>query len=394
MSLRLLLVVVLLVACKEKNSEYCNGHPEDVANCPLLDGGRCTTDNQCGNGVCDTASSTCVQCTPEKAAACTGATPVCVDNACNRCTAHAQCAGSNVCLPDGSCAVETDVAYVDAAGTDNTMCAKAMPCTRLTSALTTTRRYIKLRGTIDDQVSINNQDVTLLAEPGAKLTSTTNGLLLEVRGSSHVSIYDLEISGASGSVGYGISMPTGNTAVLVLRRVKVLGNAAGGISISAGDFDIANTIVATNGNGSSLMGGIKIDGIAGGGTHRLEFSTITANVGPGTVNTGISCGTVLTPLTFANNIIYGNIVSSGGKQIGGSANCIVAHSDVGPDAATGTGVINVDPLFVGAATGNFHLMPTSPAKDVADPASTLDTDIDGDARPQGPARDMGADEVK
>jgi hypothetical protein len=117
-------------------------------------------------------------------------------------------------------------------------------------------------------------------------------------------------------------------------------------------------------------------------------------VGPATINTGISCGTVLTPVTFPNNIVYANVVSSGGKQIGGSSNCSVAYSNVGPDAVAGTGVINSDPLFVNPATANFHLMPSSPAKDMADPGATLDTDIDGDARPQGAARDMGADEIK
>jgi hypothetical protein len=38
-------------------------------------------------------------------------------------------------------------------------------------------------------------------------------------------------------------------------------------------------------------------------------------------------------------------------------------------------------------------MDNSPAKDAADPSASLVSDIDGDSRPQGPRRDMGADEV-
>jgi len=72
---------------------------------------------------------------------------------------------------------------------------------------------------------------------------------------------------------------------------------------------------------------------------------------------------------------------------------IDAYSDVGPQAVSGTGNINVDPQFVDAASRNVHLMTASPAKDVADSAATLAVDIDGDLRPQGTARDMGADEV-
>jgi hypothetical protein len=59
-----------------------------------------------------------------------------------------------------------------------------------------------------------------------------------------------------------------------------------------------------------------------------------------------------------------------------------------------TGNLNLDPMFIAALQGNFHLMNGSPCKDAADPASTIPDDIDGDMRPQGPRRDMGADEIK
>ncbi len=392
-----LALLILGVGC-HKNEKFCeNANPND--NCLEIDAPvdttkSCVSSAECAPQVCDlTGSKVCVQCTAAEPAACTGTTPACVSNACEKCTSHAQCA-SAACLPDGSCAAETSVAYVDPGGTDNALCSKAMACTKVAKALATSRPYLKFTGTTNEQVALNNRNVTFLADPGAKLSDTINGILLRIDGTSQVTIYDLEITGASGASNPGISMQPGNTATLTMVRGRVTNNAGGGISISGGQFDITNSIVARNGSGSSVLGGIRVDGIVGAGTHRLEFNTVTANLGPSSLDTGISCGTVLTALTFTNNIIFANLVGGGGKQIGGSANCTTTYSDIGPDPTVGTGNINMDPMFVNAVQNNFHLAPGSPCKDAADPAASLPTDIDGDTRPQGSARDMGADEVK
>ncbi len=415
-------VVGLLVSggCR-KDPLWCPDEPGNTCTIPDAPPTGCASNGECSTPtpVCDvTGSMSCVQCLPSAAAACVAATPVCGDDhACRACEAHDECA-SGACLPDGSCAAETNVAYVGPAGSDNPSCSRAQPCTKLTRGLATSRLYVKLSGTTDDgaTVAIDNQDVTLLADAGAKLVRTSNGIVLEVRGTSNVTIYDLEISGGSGAQGIGISLPTGNTATLSLVRAaikqnagggivasagtlrssrsSVLLNAGGGISLSSANFDLTNNVIASNGGSGSTFGGLKIDNITGSGTRRLDFNTIAANQAPATVNTGISCGTVLAPLTFSNNIIYGNLVASGGKQLGGSIMCSATYSDIGPDASPGMGNINIDPMFANAAQQDFHLKAGSPAKDAADPASTLPHDIDGDPRPQGPGRDVGADELR
>jgi len=298
---------------------------------------------------------------------------------------------------------------------------------------------VKFHGTTDEAVSINDQNVILLADPGAKLTRMNNGLLLEVKGSSQVAIYDLELTGASGGgAGVGLSLPPGNTATLDLQRAKVTsntaagisasggtltvsqstisgntgsgisasgstlmvsrntisGNTGGGISVMNGTFDITNNFIVQNGGPLSLVGGIEFPQISATGTHRLDFNTITANSGNASINSGINCSTVVTPVVFNSNIIYGNLVTGGGKQLGGSLMCSASYSDVGPDPSTGTGNINMDPMFVNAMQNNFHLMGGSPAVDAADAGASLIDDIDGDSRPQGLRRDMGADEVR
>jgi hypothetical protein len=74
--------------------------------------------------------------------------------------------------------------------------------------------------------------------------------------------------------------------------------------------------------------------------------------------------------------------------------CSWAYSDIGPDGVTGNNNINADPLFANASQGDFHIGASSPCRDAADPGATLDSDIDRDTRPQGAARDIGADEAK
>jgi hypothetical protein len=54
------------------------------------------------------------------------------------------------------------------------------------------------------------------------------------------------------------------------------------------------------------------------------------------------------------------------------------------------GISNADPQFVNRSKRDYHLSPSSPARDMVDYGPV--TDFEGDSRPRGPRFDIGADE--
>lgn len=423
------LALLVVVGCRF-NPQYCEDHPGN--NCDLqwdapvippdMNQGGCTNDSTCTapTAVCELTTHACVQCTAAEPAACTNTTPVCgANDACRGCVAHSECP-SNVCLPDGSCGTDSNVAYVDPTGTDNTSCTKVSPCTKVAKALATARPFVKFAGTTDEAVAVNSaRNVTFLAAPGAVLTRSTGaGAIITVSDdNTNLQVFDLSIKNAPNNPsGFGLAIPSASGApsvsltrvtlsnnpgggisasggTLTVTQSKISVNAGGGISILGAQFTITNNFIVGNGSGGSFYGGIQLNNISSAGTHKIDFNTITANTGGNGTYTGISCPSIIGTLTFSNDIIYGNTISGAGAQVGG-AGCSCAYSDVGPTSFTGTGNINADPLFVNAAAGDFHITANSPCKDAADPAATLNVDFDGDSRPQGSGRDIGADEYK
>lgn len=406
--------VVAAAACNHAASNYCKDVPV-THNCMDDADTGCSSNMQCASPtpVCDVdGTKTCVQCTTSDASACIGATPVCgASNTCQGCTMHAQCS-SKACLPDGSCGTDSNVAYVDPTGTDNTQCTKAMPCTKVAKALLTGRAFVKFTGSTDEQVSVTSQNVTMLADGGAKLTSTSNGILMKVDGTSQLSIYDLELTGASGASNPGISMQPGNAATLSLHRVKVTNNQGGGIVCNGGSlavsqsvvsgnqgggisvtgtgatFDITNSFIYRNGNNTSAtFGGIDI-GVTSPGASRLEFNTIVDNLATaGPLNAGgVLCSA--TSFAGANNIIARNLVGASTTD----SNSQTLGACTYPTSVVASTVTSLAFVRADSSPFDYHLTTGSSAIDQALTSSSIVTDYDGDVRPQGPQKDIGADE--
>lgn len=400
---------------KEPNPGYCPSPP-------CAPDGGCSANADCtspGAGVCDVmGTKQCVQCTATEHAACAGDAPVCgIDNTCRACTAHQEC-DSNACsFATGSCAAETDVAYVSSTGTDNSTCDKSAPCATIAAALMTTRHYVKIHATIDGAVVVDKgRTVTFLADPGAMITRGTGGDVLTVKDTgTSLTIYDLAITGAQGS-SVGIAL-AGGVPALSLLRATVSNNAGGGIT-SAGSLTIDHSTITGNGSGGpgiSITGGSLslaqslVSGNRGGGvdvtgtmakfaivsnkfvsngsgdppgsligavsiranftsTNLLEFNTFYRNLSADGKGSAIQCDPAA--FTARANIMFNNGTATNLDPTSGT--CVHIYSIAKPGMVpTGTGNQGSDPLFEDAPGGNLRLQATSPAIGAANALAPL-----------------------
>jgi Right handed beta helix region len=408
----------------------------------------CSSNAQCAapTGVCVLEERTCVQCTVAEASACVGTTPVCgTDNTCGGCSQHSDCA-SAVCLPDGACGSDVNVAYVDPAGTGTT-CTKAAPCQKVDDALKTSRPFVKFRGVTDEAVVVDNRTVTFLADPGAQLTRSSGGAIVTVKDTgTSLAVYDLAISDAPNNAnGYGVLVPTGGgTPSVSLTRVTLQNNPGGGISSSGATVTVTQSTVSGNqGGGISASGGTltvtqsTVSGNQGGGISvagvattfsitdnimiyngralgaqasnfggaaitsntagsKFERNTVAFNESNGlTFRGGTSCNAPLA--TAAGNLLFHNAEPDGG---GGIKNDLTTQANLsggcsfGNTLAVATDANNLgfqSPLI---APFDFHLTAATPATIRDAGGACTGVDIDGDTRPQGVACDLGADEYK
>lgn len=412
----------------------------------------CTSDVECASAsaVCDVTGGTCVQCLlPDKTATCTGATPVCGgDKMCHACTAHSDCL-SDACLPGGACALESEVVYVKQGGTfPGGACSKGTPCGSLDTAIgqaaTTTKPYIRIIGALSNvSVIIAEKQLVLLGEKdttgstlsGLQLGGGAEPTLLTLGTNAKVELHNVNLVNADGA---GVKVD-GAGASLLMSRSKVTGADEEGILISNGVVTISDSEISACGgtgggarkginlnSGQLTMSGSTITDNGGGGIivandqkfsiansfivsnrgtgglqspkpgigSKFEFNTVADNrdeAGNGVTDTGgIFCDD--SAFTFPHNIIFRNLGGNGGfVQVGGS--CKYEGSYLSPNnQADGTSL----GFFKDTLPRDYHLTTNSPAtvRDVAGVTCTGTTDIDGEARPQGVACDLGADELK
>jgi hypothetical protein len=449
--------MVALAACewKQPNSHRCPGgeHCQPDAR----EGDQCGAIKcKAPTPVCELDTMSCVECVEDADCAASrpfcDARRTCV-----QCQAHDQCLDSALCLDGGTCAAREDVAYVGGANaTPNTSCTKDVPCQTLTQALTPAmpRRYIKITGAIvDGGVTIDGKRVDIYGGAGAQLSRAVKNEVLIIKGTSQVHLIDLEIVGnvadndkncieLSGAAAVTLTRSTvrthaqagislAGTARLVLNGSRIHDNAkegvkaaagtrlelnrssiyrnagtagvyavnaamvtidssviatnigtAGGVSIT-GPFSIRNSIIAANGNVSTtiLAGGLNLSPGAPANA-RFEFNTVADNSSSSGV--GLTCNTVR--FEVSSSILTGNKVS----------NCDVSYSLMSADdMPTGTNKTG-DAIFVSKTLLDpmfYRIDSLSAARDSADPAATLEVDIDGQPRDDG-RKDMGADEYK
>ena len=389
---------------------------------------RCTEDSECpgkGQGAehqfCE--AEACVEC--RTANDCTAATPVCSGGACVACTEHDQCA-SGACRTDGTCATGDHVAHVNVVGSPSSDCTVASPCSTIERALALlpTRPYIVLAsGTYTRTGPLTILDTRWLighGTPNPILDRLDDGPIIIAQAAVDLHLERFELSGATGGIsapqltGYGLyCKATAGAPKVSLRNMVVRGNFRGvnsvnctvsivkstftgmdlgielrdsmgivdsntflaaPVTLDAGVFTFRNNFVAR-----SLGSGVEFYSSSTGNV--FEFNTIVDNGLMYDPSYGVSCQ-LTTPASFPNNIIARNRASTSGTSCTYPGSIIV-DTDISALKFTQP---NVPPY-------DYHLMPGSMAIDLA-AASTLDHDIDGDARPKGAGRDVGADEAQ
>ncbi len=405
-------------------------------------GGRCeehcTDDNQCpgfGQTLAQMfcAGGTCAECRTNDD--CSAATPICGAGTCTACTTHDQCS-SGVCAADGTCVGDSAIAYVDLAGTANSECTASSPCTTIKRALELLpeRKYLLIAsGTYSTAAAISPSDERWLIGHGTTqpaIRRSTPGPIFDLKGglatgiSTDTTIEGLDIGNATDTDanaydGAGIRCQTDTTPLaLHVRTATFHNNSAEGVRSSHCSVDIARTTFSHNRDGVGLgdstgtidrsvfienvFSGVNLDGgeytvtnciVARNGgrgidfystssSNHIEFNTVVNNgLAAQITDSGFACNSAV-PLAFPNNIIAGNLPNQGGGGMCTFPGSIIADSI---DALKFKSPI--------AMPYDFHLTTGSSAIDAAI-QSTMDHDFDGDARPQGAGRDVGADEFK
>jgi hypothetical protein len=332
--------------------------------------------------LCELQTGVCVECL--EATDCSAAAPVCIDHACAACTTDEQC-GAGVCLLDGTCAEPARILYASPAGT-GAACSSQVPCTfdAAVGKLSAATDVIKLgAGTYPRTMATTLTTRAVIAGAGATFDGTGgSGDAMLTNAGADVTVTGLVLTGlgmggvacnGSGTIrmhrvtfqGVSFAMYS-DPCTTEIRRSRFIGNSFYAMYLRNSAATVENVEIARNGNTQFAIAAIVLENATGS----LELATVAYNI-----STGIQCGTSPS-FTVKSSIFFQNPLDPA---------CAVTYSTVDP----------VDPMFVSATTNDFHLAPGSPATNMGDPASTVRLDRDGDPRPQpaGSRADVGADEI-
>lgn len=184
--------------------------------------------------------------------------------------------------------------------------------------------------------------------------------------------------------GGGIYMADGAGLVencVIRDNTRYLRNTAG-VYVNHSGAILRNSLIVNN-TALQTCGGVQL------ANGRVENCTIAGNVSRLNGTDGV--GFRQTNGTALNNIIYGNettVGAVGAVVTKGTFKTNLVETALSSFTA-GDGNLAANPLFRDAANGDYSLKFGSPAIDAANPNAAIAKDLDGVARPQGEASDIG-----
>ncbi|MBL8840425.1 MAG: IPT/TIG domain-containing protein [Planctomycetes bacterium] len=277
-------------------------------------------------------------------------------------------------------------------------------------------------GTYVENIDFKGKAIKVRSSDGASLTTIDGGqrdsVVIFQSGEGRDSILQ-GFTITNGNAQYGGGIRVSSSAPSILDNVVTSNSAStssagsngGGIRCDVGSPLIARNTISLNivqGDG----GGLSFES---GATPTIESNVIYGNSATG-AGGGVQCYDVA--ITITNCTVFGNNAPTGGSGIlaviqSVTVNNSIVRSNTGEQLGAhdsgqfivqssnieggwqGNGNVDVDPLFVDALGGDFHLSLGSPCIDAGDPlvpGLPLE-DVDGQPRTLGAAPDMGADEA-
>jgi hypothetical protein len=416
-----------LAECRGDVAVICSalGNNFDETECPLG---------------CDVAANGCKQCTTN--AQCEASSPVCdvATSSCHPCRVDDEC-DSRVCdLGTGACVDEATIVYASPSGTGS--CSLSQPCS-LSSAVTLAKNATgtplvrMLPGTYTSPLDVRSPTAKPLEVVATQASIVGNITAIVVRDGASVSIRGLATASDSdiqcGNANAALSSLSIDGASLVSFGSGTAVNITRcNLKITASDFSFGSNTGTFGLSDDSLLDGDRLhlhseptrsNNITAGGvratvrlTNSLLENTFLSAFTSDTVDPGSSMvfaydtfvfftepldtggiGAPCSGATVAHRSIKfeNSILASEGAfdAVGGlnPMNCVFVNSILSRQAAPPSGAIITDPQFVDIVSRDFHLKPSSPAINIAVPASIAPgADLDGNARPQGAQPDLGA----
>lgn len=347
---------------------------------------------------------------PPECPPCTNpATPICDKGKCRPCDSDGECL-NGFCNATGECPAASDIAHVNSSSRS---CPgngdKATPFCAFVDGADSGKAHVLVEpGNYDGDVTLDAPQ-EIHGKPGAILkVSACDKLLIE---KAKVTLVGFTIEGSikivSGTgvllrdrIGPSACIGVEATGELTLERSFIFGHDLGGVHVKD-KYSLVNNIIAQNGTpGGPQFGAIKLE-VAPSGS-RLMYNTIAFNQSKGGAKEGaIRCEAAAAGSMCVNCLFWGNTPNDQGYPMGPNCNPLFSIEDYKSPASAPSHTSNftvTDPKFVSLTPGtdpaDYHIQPTSPARDKGNPLATglPADDYDGDPRSDGQP-DIGADEI-